>query len=95
MGNKASNAKAERDLRRGVQFVGEQLQHPAVMTFTRDIAKGLAASNGDPEQAAMFVGQRSGEELNRVINRTIDHHTGHVTPGDKSMPPLLNALTFV
>jgi siroheme synthase len=95
MGNKHSNAKAERDLRNAVTFVGDQLKHPAVRQFVGDAAEIMATSNGNPEEMAMRLGQRAGEEQNRIINRTLDHYTGHETPGDKSMPPALNALTFV
>ena len=95
MGNKASNAKAERDLRNAVTFVGDQLRYPAVKQFVGDAAEIMATSNGNPEEMGMRLGQRAAEEQNRVINRTIDHYTEHETQGDKSMAPGLNALTFL
>lgn len=95
MGNRASNAKAERDLKNAVVFVGDQLRHPAVRNFVGDAAEIMAASGGDPELAAPALAERAGVEGNRIVNRTLDHYTGHNTPGDKSIPPMMNALTFL
>ena len=106
MGNKSSNDKAAHQLRegfnkmgdglkQGIQFVGEQAKHPAVQQFAKDTAQIVASSNGNPEEMAMKLGQRAGKEQNRIINRTIDHYTGHETQGNKSIPPVMNALTFI
>ena len=74
MGNRASNAKAERDLMKGVTFIGEQLRHPAVKDFVSDTAGIMAVSGGNPELAGAMLGQRGAEEGANVINRTLDHN---------------------
>jgi hypothetical protein len=99
MGKIKSAKEIGRDISKGlkqaVTFVGDQLRHPAVKNFVGNAAEIMATSNGDPEAAAMRMGELGGQEMNRVINRTIDHYTGHQTAGDKSMPPAMNALTFI
>ena len=74
MGNRASNAKAERDLKNGVKFIGEQLRHPAVKDFVSDTAGIMAVSGGNPQLAGAMLGQRAAEEGVNVMNRTIDHN---------------------
>ena len=98
MGKIKSAKEIGRDISRGfkqaVTFVGEQLRHPAVKNFVGDAAEIMATSPSE-EEAYMRLDERVGMEGNRIVNRTIDHYTGHQTPGDKSMPPALNALTFI
>ena len=99
MGKIKSAKEIGRDISRGVRkavtFVGEQLRHPAVKQFAGDAAEIMATSNGNPEEMGMRLGQRAAVEQNRVVNRTLDHYTGHQTAGDKSMGLVPNALTFI
>ena len=105
MGNKASNDKAAHQMRegfkevgkglqQGVRFVGDQLQHPDARRFMRNAAE-IATTTEDPMEMQMKLGQLGSEQVNRSINKTIDHYTGHKTTGDGSMGLALNALTFV